>query len=131
MKLTINKANQVEETDGVNQNITQIENNKHSKNSNELRTINDSNEKDNKVVITDFDNEGNKILSIRQIIYEYPDECDLSTFELEGKKVLQLIPKDNSFSFNSIKLFIDNDNLITKALVDDPATGAIQVDLLN
>ena len=89
------------------------------------------NEKQNKVIITNYENEGNKILSIRQIIYEYPDDCELSTYELEGYKVLQLIPKDNTFSFNSIKLFIDEDNLITKALIDDPAAGSIQLDLSN
>ncbi len=32
-------------------------------------------------------------------------------------------------SFTSIKLFIDGDNLITKALIDDPATGEIQIEL--
>lgn len=89
------------------------------------------NEKQNKVIITDYENEGNKILSIRQIIYEYPEDCDLSTYELEGTKVLQLIPKDGTFSFNSIKLFVDADALITKALIDDPATGTIQIDLSN
>ena len=89
------------------------------------------NEKQNKVIITDYENEGNKILSIRQIIYEYPEDCEISTYELEGKKVLQLIPKDNTFSFNSIKLFIDGDNLINKALIEDPATGSIQLDLSN
>lgn len=87
------------------------------------------NEKQNKVIITDYENEGNKILSIRQIIYEYPDDCELSTYELEGNKVLQLIPKGDTFSFTSIKLFINGDNLITKALIDDPATGLIQLDL--
>jgi len=89
------------------------------------------NEKQNKVIITDYENEGNKILSIRQIIFEYPEDCELSTHELEGNKVLQLIPKDDTFSFNSIKLFINEDSLITKALIDDPATGTIQIDLSN
>ena len=89
------------------------------------------NQKDNKVIITNYESEGNKILSIRQIIYEYPDDCELTTYEFESKKILQLIPKDNTFSFNSIKLFIDDDNLITKVLLDDPATGKIQIDLTN
>lgn len=89
------------------------------------------NQKDNKVVITDYESEGNKILSIRQIIFEYPEDCELNTFESEGEKVLELIPKADAFSFNSIRLFIDNDYLITKALIDDPASGAIQIDLSN
>ena len=89
------------------------------------------NKKDDKVVITDYESEGNKILSIRQIIFDYPQDCDLSTFKSEDKTVLELIPKDDAFSFSSIKLFIDGDNLITKALIDDPASGAIQIDLSN
>jgi len=89
------------------------------------------NKKQNKVIITDYENEGNKILSIRQIIFEYPEDCELSTFESEGKRVLELIPQDDIFSFNSVKLFIDSENMITKILVDDPATGTIQIDLSN
>jgi len=89
------------------------------------------NKKQDKVIITDYDTEGNKILSIRQIIFEYPEDCELNTIESEGKKVLELIPKDDTFSFNSVKLFIDSENLITKVLVDDPATGTIQIDLSN
>lgn len=89
------------------------------------------NQKDDKVIITDYESEGNKILSMRQIIFDYPQDCDLSTFESEGKTILELIPKDDAFSFSSIKLFIDGDSLITKALIDDPASGAIQIDLSN
>ena len=89
------------------------------------------NKKQNKVIITDYENEGNKILSIRQIIFEYPEDCELSTFESEGKRVLELIPQDDIFSFSSVKLFIDSENMITKILVDDPATGTIQIDLSN
>jgi len=89
------------------------------------------NEKQQKVVITNFESEGNKILSIRQIIFEYPEDCELNTFESEGKKVLELIPQDDTFSFNSVKLFTDSENLITKVLVDDPATGMIQIELSN
>lgn len=89
------------------------------------------NKKQDKVIITDYDTEGNKILSIRQIIFEYPEDCELNTYESEGKIVLELIPQDDTFSFNSIKLYVNSDNLITKVFVDDPATGAIQIDLSN
>jgi outer membrane lipoprotein-sorting protein len=89
------------------------------------------NKKQDKVIITDYDTEGNKILSIRQIIYDYPKDCELKVFESEGKQVLELIPKDDTISFSSIKLFINSENLITKVLVDDPATGIIQIDLSN
>lgn len=85
--------------------------------------------KQNKVIISDYDSEGNKILSIRQLIYEYPEDCKLSMSEVDGIKTLELIPQDDTFTFNSIKLFVDSENLITKVLIDDPATGNIQVNL--
>ena len=87
------------------------------------------NKKQDKVIITNYDTEGNKILSIRQIIFEYPESCELNTSEIEGKKVLELIPNDDTIGFSSIKLFTDSENLITKVLIDDPATGAIQINL--
>jgi outer membrane lipoprotein carrier protein len=87
------------------------------------------NKKQNKVIISDYNTEGNKILSIRQLIYEYPEECKISTSQIEGKKVLELIPQDETFSFKSVKLFTNSENLITKVLVDDPASGKIQIDL--
>jgi outer membrane lipoprotein carrier protein len=89
------------------------------------------NKKQDKVIITNYENEGNKILSMRQIIFEYPEDCEISTFEAEGKKGLELIPKADSFSFTSVKLFIDSEYLITKVLIDDPATGKIQIDLTD
>jgi outer membrane lipoprotein carrier protein len=89
------------------------------------------NKKQDKVIITDSDTEGNKIFSIRQIIYEYPKDCELNTFESEGKKVLELVPQTDTFSFNSIKLTLDSEYLITIVLVDDPATGTIQLNLTN
>lgn len=85
--------------------------------------------KQNKVIISDYDSEGNKILSIRQLIYEYPEDCKLSMSEVDGIKTLELIPQDDTFTFNSIKLFVDSENLIIKVLIDDPATGNIQVNL--
>lgn len=89
------------------------------------------NQKNNKVVISDYESEGNKILSIRQIIYEYPDDCEMSTFESDGMPVLRLIPKDDTFHFNSIELFITKEYLINKAVIDDPAAGNIGVHLSN
>ena len=85
--------------------------------------------KQNKVIISDYDSEGNKILSIRQLIYEYPEDCKLSMSEVDGIKTLELIPQDDTFTFDSIKLFVDSENLIIKVLIDDPATGNIQVNL--
>lgn len=89
------------------------------------------NKKQEKVIITDFDSEGNKILSIRELIFEYPENCKINAIESEGSKILELIPLQDTFSFKTVKLFIDSEYLITKVLVDDPATGNIQIELSN
>lgn len=85
------------------------------------------NQKDNKVVISDYESEGNKILSIRQIIYEYPEDCEMTTYELNNQTVLELIPKDDTFQFKSIKLFLNKDYLINEAIIDDPAAGEVEI----
>jgi len=87
------------------------------------------NQKDNKVVISDYESEGNKILSIRQIIYEYPEDCEMTTYELNNQTVLELIPKDDTFQFKSIKLFLNKDYLINEAIIDDPAAGEVEINI--
>jgi outer membrane lipoprotein-sorting protein len=89
------------------------------------------NVRDNKVIITDYETEGTNILSIEQLIYEYPDECDLSAYEFEGQTVLEFTPNTSTLNFSTIKLWINDDNLVIRSLFDDPATGLIQIDLSN
>jgi outer membrane lipoprotein-sorting protein len=89
------------------------------------------NMRDNKVIITNYETEGTNILSINQLIYEYPEECDISAYEFEGQTVFEFIPNTSTFNFSSIKLWVDDDNLVTRALFEDPATGLVQVDLSN
>jgi len=89
------------------------------------------NMRDNKVIITDYETEGTNIFSIEQLIYEYPDECDLNAYEFEGQIILEFIPVSSNLNFNSVKLFIDDNNLVTRALYDDSATGFVQIDLSN
>ena len=55
----------------------------------------------------------------------------MSTFESDSLTVLRLIPKDATFHFNSIELFITKDYLINKAVIDDPAAGNLGVHLSN
>ena len=86
------------------------------------------NQKDNKAVISDYENEGNKILSIRQIIYEYPEDCEMLTYKTNNQNVLELIPTDDT-SFKNIKLFLSAEYLITQVLIDDPAAGEIEINI--
>jgi outer membrane lipoprotein carrier protein len=89
------------------------------------------NKKENKVIISSYDEEDAGLLSIERIIFEYPEECELSTYMVENQEVLMLVPQTSTFSFNSVKLWINNDNLISRVLIDDPAAGLVQIDLTN
>jgi outer membrane lipoprotein-sorting protein len=89
------------------------------------------NMRNNKVIITNYEPEGTNILSIEQLIYEFPDDCDVSAYNLEDKIVLEFIPNTSTLNFSSVKLWIDDNNLVTRALFEDPATGLIQIDLSN
>jgi len=89
------------------------------------------NKKENKVIISTYNEEDAGLLSIERIILEYPEECELSTYMAEDQVVLKLIPQSSTLSFNSVKLWITDDNLIYRALIDDPAAGLVQIDLTN
>ncbi len=89
------------------------------------------NKKENKVIISSYDEEDAGLLSIERIIFEYPEECELSTYMVENQEVLMLVPQTSTFSFNSVKLWINDDNLISRVLIDDPAAGLVQIDLTN
>jgi len=89
------------------------------------------NEKENKVIISNYDEEDTGLLSIERIIFEYPEACELSTYRTEDQVILKLVPQTSTFSFNSVKLWISDDNLISRALIDDPAAGLVQIDLTN
>lgn len=89
------------------------------------------NAKDKKVIISDYSTEGSNVLSIEKLIYEYPEECSVSSYEFEGQDVLEFKPNTSTFNFSSIKLWIDENDLVSRALFDDPAAGVIQLDLSN
>ena len=89
------------------------------------------NKKENKVIISSYDEEDAGLLSIESIIFNYPEECELSTYMFEDQVVLKLVPQTSTFNFNSIKLKITDDDLISQVLIDDPAAGLVQIDLVN
>ncbi len=89
------------------------------------------NEKENKVIISSYDEEDAGLLSIERIIFDYPEECELSTYLIADQEVLMLVPQTSTFNFNSVKLWISEDNLIYRVLIDDPVAGLVQIDLTN
>ncbi len=84
--------------------------------------------KENKVIISNVNDDSEGIFSIRKLVYEYPSQCELSLEDEGGQKVLTLIPASLSLSFNYLKLYINSDNLISKVLLSE---GAGSMSLVN
>lgn len=85
------------------------------------------NEKDKKVIISNYDENGAGLLSINYLVYDYPGECDLSLSSDGGKTVLVLEPKSKRNNMGEVRLTINKDNLIDKVLISNQATGKLEV----
>lgn len=90
------------------------------------------NKKENKVIASNYDESDPSVLSIKNIIYKYPDECSISKEEDGNAEILVLIPGKNSgLNFNSVKLRINNNYLIEEALIEDKNNNIIELQFSN
>ncbi len=89
------------------------------------------NKKENKLIISSYDEDDPGLFSLENIIFKYPEECEITAYIDDNQEVLMLMPKTSLLNFNSVKLWINNSSLIVKALVDDPTAGIVQFDLNN
>ena len=85
------------------------------------------NKKENKVIISAYDDTDPFALSLNKLVYEYPANCNIKDISKDGQKILYLTPKNSSISFKSITIWIDNDNLISKVELEEPTAGKIEV----
>lgn len=77
------------------------------------KTVWNHNTKAKKVIITKFDSEPS-LLSLDRFILDLPNECD-ARFSGEGKdKCIQLKPKKKNSDFREIKIFPDNNSILSK-----------------
>ncbi len=89
------------------------------------------NKQDKKVIISDYEEKGAGLLSINYLVYEYPKECDLSLSSEGSKTVLILKPKTKKNNSGEVKLVINKDNLIDKAVIINQAAGNMEVSFTN
>ena len=81
----------------------------------------------NKVIISDYDSSQPSILSIENLINNYPSKCSVSE-ETKGKtKLLTLIPKEKGLSFSKMILNVGDNDLIQKAEIEQSASGKIEI----
>lgn len=84
-----------------------------------------------KYIITNYDGENNSIYSINYLVYQLPDECNLSARTEGNSKVLELKPKSTNLQFSKIELWINTDNLIQKIILKELNNNSNEIILSN
>ena len=89
------------------------------------------NKKDNKVIISKYDENDPGVFSINKLVYSFPQECDISANTENGERVLTFIPKSYKYNFDSINIWLNDENLISKVFIKDSELGNTEVDFSN
>ena len=89
------------------------------------------NKKDNKVIISKYDENDPGVFSINKLVYSFPQECDISANTANGERVLTFIPKSYKYNFDSINIWLNDENLISKVFIKDSELGNTEVDFSN
>ena len=89
------------------------------------------NKKENKVIISNYDENDPGVFSINELVYDLPDESDIELGNDNGQNVLTLTPNSYEYSFDSVKLWLGEDNLISKVVLNDAALGTVEVKFSN
>lgn len=90
------------------------------------------NKKENKVIISNYDESSAFPFSLKKIIYDYPKECSISSERSDGSSVLVLTPNaSSSIGYSLIKIWSDSDYLINKVVLKDNAESLIQIEFFK
>ena len=89
------------------------------------------NKKENKVIISSYNENDPSVFSINELVYELPAESDIELSNDNGQNVLKLTPNSYEYSFDNVKLWLGKDNLINKVELNDAAMGEVEVKFSN
>ena len=85
------------------------------------------NKKENKVIISSYDENEPGVFSINELVYGLPAESDIELSNDNGRNVLKLTPNSYEYNFDNVKLWIGENNLIHKVELNDAAMGKVEV----
>jgi len=85
------------------------------------------NKKANKVIVSDYYKNDPGVFSINELVYNLPAESDIKLSNDAGQNILTLTPDSYQYSFNYVKLWIGENNLIRKIVLSDEAMGNADV----
>jgi outer membrane lipoprotein-sorting protein len=89
------------------------------------------NKKENKVIISNYDENDPGVFSINELVYDLPADSDIELSDDNEQNVLTLTPNSYEYSFDSVKLWLGEDNLISKVVLNDAAMGKVEVKFSN
>lgn len=85
------------------------------------------NRKDNKVIISNYDESDPFALSMEKLVYDYPKNSVVKDLSKNNQKILELTPQSSEYNFKNIKIWIDKDNLINKVVFEDITSGTTEI----
>jgi len=85
------------------------------------------NKKENKVIISNYDDTDPGVFSIDEIVYKFPSHCDVTSRVENGERILTLTPNSYTYNFDSIELWLNKEDLISKVLISDPTAGKTEI----
>lgn len=89
------------------------------------------NKKSNKVIISNYDENDQTVLSIDKFVFDYPAESNVLE-EKDGEEVVIVLnPKNNKLNFQKAKIWTDKNNLAEKLLIVDLSGNSITVEFSN
>jgi len=88
------------------------------------------NKKENKVIITDYEEDGS-LFSINFLVYQFPSQCTLAGESDGNLRKLTLTPKSRTSNLGEVILWINNNDLIEKLQTNDLASGVVELSFSN
>lgn len=89
------------------------------------------NKKENKVIISNIDENDPGVFSINELVYNFPGKCDISSTIENGERVLTLVPNGYKYNINKVQIWLSTDDLISQVKISDPAFGETEVKFSN
>lgn len=85
------------------------------------------NKKDNKVFITNADDDSQSFLSLDKLVNEYPSECKINLIKIDSREILELTPGSSNLQFDKILMWTNNENLLSKVIIEDQRIGKMEL----
>ncbi|QQS36293.1 MAG: outer membrane lipoprotein carrier protein LolA [Ignavibacteriales bacterium] len=85
------------------------------------------NKRENKVIISSYDDSDPFALSLNKLIYDYPENSIVKDISKPDQKILSLTPKSATSNFKNISIWIDKNNLITRVIFEDLTSNKTDV----